>query len=431
MNNIEWLSKESAGWVEDGIITPEQQQQIQLRYPAGKASSPLMLFFAIIGSLLIGGGVILIFATNWWKLPVALKLVISLLPLLAAQGVCLYVYLKKPASPSFREGGTILLTLAFFAAVALIGQAFHTPSDLQSYILVCILFALPGIYLFRAKAAMAIYIAGVLFTGWSWPQWTPLILALLPLPFFYWEITASSQDVPCQTAPWQQSNRRGSPEKSSSKGVSKGLQNYLLFLLSLLTARTMIQITDSAMNLEALEIALTCGLMLLLLDALFRKVSKEYFFTAAKLLAFLVITAASLIAAFDFSYESGGGRAFVLAAIITAVYAGLKYKKFAGPSSADFLFGAAVVLILFAQKAGAAANIIMAALGVLFIARGSKTLKLSQLNYGMALIVSLIAIRFFDSAVSLLARGIVFILLGTAFLGINLYISRKKRGPAK
>ncbi len=415
MNNIEWLSKESAGWVEDGIITPEQQQQIQLRYPAGKASSPLLLFFAIIGSLLIGGGVILIFATNWWKLPVALKLVISLLPLLAAQGLCLYVYLKRPASPSFREGGTIFLTLAFFAAVALIGQVFHRPSDLQSYILVCILFALPGIYLFRAKAAMAIYIAGVLFTGWSWIQWTPLILALLTLPFFYWEITAS-------------------PESSSSKGSSsKGLQNYLLFLLSLLIARTMIQITDSAMNLEALEIALICGLMLLLLlDVLFRKVSKEYFFTAAKLLGFLVITAASLIAAFDFSYGSaGGGRAFVLAAIITAAYAALRYKRFAGLSSADFIFGAALVLILFAQNAGAAANAIMAVLGVLFIVRGSKTLKLSHLNYGMALIVSLIAIRFFDSAISLLARGIVFILLGTAFLGINLYISRKKRGPAK
>ncbi|MEL7624046.1 MAG: DUF2157 domain-containing protein [Clostridiales bacterium] len=409
MNNIEWLSRESAGWVEDGIITPEQQQQIQLRYPAGKASSPLLLFFAIIGSLLIGGGVILIFATNWWKLPVALKLVISLLPLLAAQGLCLYVYLKRPASPSFREGGTIFLTLAFFAAVALIGQVFHTPSDLQSYILVCILFALPGIYLFRAKAAMAVYIAGVLFTGWSWPQWTPLILALLPLPFFYWEIRASS--------------------KGSS---SKGLQNYLLFLLSLLIVRTVIQITDSTMNLEALEIALVCSLMLLLLDVLFRKISSEYFFTAAKLLAFLIITAASLIAAFDFSYESaGGGRAFILAAIITAAYAALRYKRFTGPSSADLLFGAAVVLILFAQNAGAAANVIMAALGVLFIVRGSKTLKLSQLNYGMALIVSLIAIRFFDSAISLLARGIVFILLGTAFLGINLYISRKKRGPAK
>ncbi len=419
MNNIEWLKKESAVWVEEGVITPEQQQQIQLRYPAGKTGSPLLLFFAIIGSLLIGGGIILVFATNWWKLPVALKLVIALLPLLAAQGLCLYVYRKQLSSLAFREGGAVFLALAFFAAVALIGQVFHTPSDLESYILTCILFALPGIYLFRAKAAMAIYVIGLLFTGWSLPQWVAPALAVLPLPFFYWEIRAASR---------QDSIRQGSARGPAATGV----QNYLLLLLSFLIGRAIIQIASETLNMEALETALACGLILLLLDAVFRKISSEYFFTAAKLLAFLGITGAALIAAFDFSYRSDGGlMAAALAALITAAYAGLRYNRFSGPSAADLLFGAAVLLILLAGNAGAAANLIMAVLGVLFIVWGSRTLKLNHLNYGMFLIVALIAMRFFDSSISLLGRGIVFILLGAAFLGINLYISRKKRGPAK
>lgn len=134
MNNTEWIRKESNQWVADGIITPEQNELIQMRYPANKAGSPLLLLFAVVGSLLIGAGMILIFATNWWKIPVAVKIIIAFIPLLAAQGVCVYTLVKKPHSVSFREGAVVFLSLSFFAALALIGQVFHTPSNLDSYI---------------------------------------------------------------------------------------------------------------------------------------------------------------------------------------------------------------------------------------------------------------------------------------------------------
>lgn len=72
-------------------------------------------------------------------------------------------------------------------------------------------------------------------------------------------------------------------------------------------------------------------------------------------------------------------------------------------------------------------TLLVMGLGAAFLVRGSRTLTLSHINYGMALVVGTIVLRFFDSGLGLLGRGVVFILLGVVFLVINLYISRKKR----
>lgn len=397
---MEWIRKESDRWVEDGIITPEQRERIQMRYPVSKTGSPLLVFFAVIGSLLIGAGIILVFATNWWKLPVVVKIILAFLPLLASQGACLYIFFRKKHSASFREGGTVFLSLSFFAALALIGQVFHTPSDLESYILVCILFTLPGVYLFRAKAALAIYIAGAIFVGWSWPVWISLILTTLILPFFYKELMGTAH---------------------------KGVLNYLLFLLNLMVLNTIIVAIHE--GVEILEIALICGLAILLLDALFRKIGLVYFFTVAKLLSILCITVTMLFAAFDFSYrEDTSKMGFVFIAILVMAYIAIRYTTFSGLASTDLFAVSAVILTLSAPAAGVVANLLLIALGAYYIIRGSRTLTLSDLNFGMALIILMIAIRFFDSSLDLLGRGLVFILLGAAFLGINLYISRKRKG---
>lgn len=403
MNNIEWIRKEARQWAEEGIITPEQQELIQMRYPINKAGSPLLSFFAVIGSLLVGAGIILVFATNWWRLPAAIKIMLAFLPLLGAQAVCLYTFKKKWDSVSFREGSAVFLSLSFFAALALIGQVFHTPSNLESYILVCILFTLPGVYLFRAKAAMAIYIIGAIYIGSSWPVFVSFILTALVLPFFYLELKGSTH---------------------------KAVLNYLLFLLSCMVLNTLIHtvLDELYYTVTALETALICGLAMLLLDALFRKIGTVYFFTAAKLFSILIITFTALIAALDFSYrDSISAEALIMTVIITAAYLALRYTAFTGLAAADLFAGTAVILMLSSRFAGAAATLLLMALGIFYIIRGSRTLTLSNLNFGMLLVILVIGIRFFDSSLDLLGRGIIFIILGAAFLGINLFISRKRK----
>lgn len=403
INITEWITKESNRWVTEGIISPEQRERIQARYPETQESSPLFLLFAVIGSLLIGAGIILLFATNWWKLPVVLKIMLAFLPLLMAQGLCVYTLLRKYHAISFRESAVVLLSLSFFAATALIGQVFHTPSDLKSYILVCILFTLPGVYLFRAKTAMAIFIGGAIFVIWSSPIWTAILLTTLTLPFFYIELVKISH---------------------------KGALNYLLFLLILLVLNTMIVVIDGRLGI--LETMLICGLAMLTLDALFHKIGHIYFFTVAKLFSILFISITMLFAAFIFSYSAKISWAgLLLAAIIVAAYIGLRRTRFSGLASTDIFAISAIIMMIFSRFEGVAANALMVSIGVYYIVKGSRTLMLSSLNFGMVLVISIISIRFFDSSLDLLGRGIVFILLGTIFLGINLYISRKRKEQQK
>ena len=71
----------------------------------------------------------------------------------------------------------------------------------------------------------------------------------------------------------------------------------------------------------------------------------------------------------------------------------------------------------------------LAALGLATLARGLGEARLGATNVGLILLTTLASARFFDADLSFVARGIGFILVGLSFLGVNLYLVRK-RGEA-
>ena len=400
MNQTKWIFDESGKWVQDGIISGEQQAKILSRYQTVRSGNPLLLFFAIIGSLLIGAGIILIFATNWWRMPVIAKLITAFLPLLAAQSLCLYVAMKRYGSAAFREGSAVFLCLSFFAVVALIGQTFHTSSDLASYLLLCGLFTLPAAYLFRSKAALSIYAGCALYSAQDWK--IALLLFALSIPLYYLEI-----------------------RKSEHRGTS----GFLLILLSVLLIRLVFTILyDDLFFVSGYDIALSIGAILLLVDVLFRRISPIYFLTPPKLLGCLCISLTIWIAGIDFSGHGEYGLPVIFVILLLCAYGTIRYRMTRSLEISDVFAACAILLSVSAAFIGAAANLLMLLMGIFFIVSGGKTLQISSLNIGMAFLVLLIGTRFFDSSLSLLVRGIVFILLGAAFLAVNIIISRKRRG---
>lgn len=393
-----WLGAELERWVVEELITAEQRDQIALRYPPLRGTSPLVMAFAVIGALLMGAGIILVFATNWWSLPIGVRLVLAFLPLLLGQGLCLYTWKRKYHSAPFREGSALFLSLSFFAALALVGQIFHTPSDMGSYVLICSLVTLPGVYLFRGRAAAVVYVAGTLFVAWQWPTWVFFVMAAALLPFFWLALRGTAQ-------------RRG--------------MNVLLLLLSLLTVQGLM--LGTVPEVSGMEVVLLCALALLVMDALFCRVGKVYFFTVCKLLAVVGITAGLLFSLQDFlSATAPSPLAVGLGVALTVGYLLLRRGSFPAPTGGDLIFGAGMVLLLTGALGWLVSTLLVMGLGAAFLVRGSRTLTLSHINYGMALVIGTIVLRFFDSGLGLLGRGVVFILLGVVFLGINLYISRKK-----
>jgi hypothetical protein len=66
-------------------------------------------------------------------------------------------------------------------------------------------------------------------------------------------------------------------------------------------------------------------------------------------------------------------------------------------------------------------------LGIWTLAQGVVSRRLGTINGGMVILIVLILTRFFDSDLSLVTKGIVFILLGAAFMIVNLAHLRRRK----
>ena len=65
--HVQWLEKELPILETEGIVSPETGKEIKSYYCENTASGMhwAIIAFAVLGSLLIGAGIILLFAKNW------------------------------------------------------------------------------------------------------------------------------------------------------------------------------------------------------------------------------------------------------------------------------------------------------------------------------------------------------------------------------
>jgi len=130
--HIQWLAQEIDLWVREGVVTQAQAQAIRSRYPnAEEAHAWGRIAFAVAGAVLIGLGVILLFAYNWEKIPKYSKLAIIFLSLIAAHVAALY-----DRRPAIRETLHVLGTMLFGAGIWLIAQIYHMNEHYPTGILV-------------------------------------------------------------------------------------------------------------------------------------------------------------------------------------------------------------------------------------------------------------------------------------------------------
>jgi len=122
---IRWLQEELDLWVRDGVISGEQRNTIRARYPAVAGVNWSRLIFSSLGGVLIGLGVILLFAYNWEAMPKFLKLGVVFSALIVAHGAGLW--LRRPANGNLiaSEGMHVLGTILFGAGIWLVAQIYH------------------------------------------------------------------------------------------------------------------------------------------------------------------------------------------------------------------------------------------------------------------------------------------------------------------
>src|SRR3954468_4163885 len=192
-----WLLAELPELIATGVLAPEAADALRQHYSSQPSEAPRRLGFilsAILGSLLVGAGIVLLVAHNWDFLSRPIRCGIAFAPLILSQALAIFVLLRRGESAAWHETAAILNVAAIGTAMALVSQTYQIQGDFARFILVWMILALPIVYLFQTSVGLSAYFVGVAvwvfsskhgdFFGahpndlWGWP------LLLLGLPAF-------------------------------------------------------------------------------------------------------------------------------------------------------------------------------------------------------------------------------------------------------
>ncbi len=431
--NISWLKKELPLLKEAGVLNAETSARIKTYYAeqttATGGASWAVTAFSILGALLIGGGIILLFAHNWDELSRNTRAVISFLPLLLGAALS-FTALLRNGKTALRESAGLFHAIAIGSCIALIGQTYHLPSNVPAFLLIWALLAAPLMFLLSSTGACLIYLA--LITAWTgvaqneyrqaagyWPLLVPALLylrqclrqdrhspsTLLSLYGLLFSITISLGIVFERTVP--------------------GL--WTMAYAALLTGCYLLGIThyeESEGWGNPLKLFGTIGIAAL-----------TYLFTWTHFwneIGWNYCRTDWLHQSWGIWTDSGITLILIGGWAVAAVKA---FKKNSIETTSLSLFPLlAAICFLVGSKTDLAEvvnalifNIYFLFLGILFVVLGCRTLRLRQLNGGMFLLSLLIITRFFDDEFGFLARGVAFIVLGICFLVANLKLAHKKK----
>jgi len=132
-NFRQMLAVELPGWVEDGIISPEQATQLERKYQLDRlveeSRETLLKTLFMFGAALIALGVVAFVAAHWELIPKHGKWILITLAMLGSHTAGYRLWKVKNSSPYLGHALIILGTLIFGADIALIGQIFHLPGE--------------------------------------------------------------------------------------------------------------------------------------------------------------------------------------------------------------------------------------------------------------------------------------------------------------
>lgn len=434
--HLRWLYGELPSLVADGLLTEEAANSVRDRYgPVKEVSGRRIALTAcsILGSALVGSGIILLLAHNWTQMGRAARTVLSLSPLVVAQLVALSAAWTGRRTAAWREGTATLLSLSVGSSIALVGQTYHIPGDLGSFLLAWSLLVLPLVYLLDATLPFLLYCVGI--TAWSGYEQSSAGQAMLFWPLFalvlpsWWAVArGASTRVPAILRAW-----------------------VICFCLCVATGITLEK------GVPGLWILVYCGLFasFALAGARWergvRSAMQKPFLTVGTLGTVVI----ALLFTYEFAWDDIGWNYYrydprhhawacwpdyVLAAVLPCTAIALLVGTFRRGERVGSLFGAMPIVTLVAFSLAAVSdseiapviifNLYLLALGVWTVAHGIRTRRLGMVNGGMAILAALIVARFFDSEFGFVIRGVMFIVLGVGFLGVNILLARRTKGAA-
>ncbi|MDD5409226.1 MAG: DUF2157 domain-containing protein [Candidatus Omnitrophica bacterium] len=429
---LRWLYQELPGLVEKDVLSQEAADKIRQFYGEVKNPGRMnvgLVIFGTIGAFLIGLGIILLFAHNWDQLPRLSRAVLSLSPLIIGQILALWVLLKKPQSGALKESTATFLSLAVGAAIALISQTYNIHGDAATFILTWMLLILPLVYIMQASLPAVIYLIGI--TAWAGSNWDSPAravifwpLAAIIVPHLIW---ALRQEIYALRAAIVSLVMAVCVLFAASFSLGRNWPGLWVVIFPSIFAVIYFtgnwkfnQITTNWQ--KPLRFIGGMGLFVLVFQFTFKycwQYLGSYSYGINRDISFIGLLADYII---------------TLAIIATAVL--LFYDNLKRKNNLVAFFGAAPLLAIVAYFLNMQStflpllifNLYLFVLSLSRIVAGFRLNNQSLLNTGMLMLSVLIIARFFDSDISFIIKGLVFIIVGIGFLMANLVYTRRLGG---
>lgn len=422
------IIKDTPELVEAGVISQQTADNIQHYYNSkgGQSQNKLLVVFGILGAVLVGLGIILIIAHNWDELSKITKLCVAFLPLVIGQLLCVFTLIKKQDSTACREGAAAFLFFAVGASISLVSQIYNISGDLSLFLLTWMLLCLPLIYVMRSSAASLLYLIGITSYAtqagyWSYPHtepWYYWILLLLMLPHYYLLY------------------------KKKPEGNFMIFHNWIIPLSATITLGTVAKHSEELMFIAYIS-----------LFGLFYSIANMPFFQNQKsrnngYLSFGSIGTVAVLLFLSFNdfwkrlqtnqlkiTEVIHSQEFYACIILSALagiflYLQKRNNSVTNTKPMEFVFIFFILTFIIGTMSPIAVvliNLLVLAIAVLTIMNGIKIDHLGILNYGLLIIAALVTCRFFDTGLSFVIRGILFVLVGAGFFFANFQMIKKRK----
>ncbi len=434
--HIRWLHTEIDRWIADGLLTQEQAAAIRGRYPSSAPEIPWgKIIFSGIGAILLGLGVILLFAYNWDGMHRFLKLGIIFGGLFISHGIGYRLRREQGTYWVAGEGFHVLGIMLFGAGIWLIAQIYHIDEHYPNAFLFWGLGAL-GMAWALPSTAQGI-VAAILLTVWhgtegigfSHPNGIglPLIIGGI-LPLAWLQRSKALMTIGTIAGLTALSFTCGNIAEEIIVPVLFCWACALISLPSNLFATRMEKngFEDAALPLAGLGWIIYLTLLYILtFPGAENLIGLDTYDEIAMLCFFLsFLVAASLVGRWLYtllqkkSGQDPKSRSLPewLSAIGVCAGLGILFLRITVMRNIDDWGGAALFNLIFLYHAMA------------LIAIGSRTVSMRRTAAGCLLLSLLVIARYVDLFDSLLVRGIIFFLTGGAIFGAgSFYTSAKKR----
>jgi uncharacterized membrane protein len=406
---VSWLLEEIPKWIDKGVIDAASAHKIRAYYGEDDGAfeggrSYFLTLLAVLGSLLVSAGVILLFAYNWDDLSRGVKIAISFVPFVCALLLGSYSILFSD-DRRVKEGAALFASASIAVVTALVSQIYHIDGAFSDFTMLILASALPLVYILDSHALAAAYSFG-LFGLLSHPQPQHAIqLAYLTaiVPFLTWKIFSGG--VP---AVW-------------SRYVAMAPLAFFVFVSAGERGWTMAFIAASSMLFCAGLMCREKGL----------KLSENPWLTAG----WTVFTVAALAASGSkrFLDMAGSGTSFDFLSYLWIIPLAASFAiAFTHRSAVKIgsLFLPVLALVAFFAPFKdmpllPAANIAFALFGALCMASGVRKRDLLAVNAGLIQLLLLFVFRFFDGNFGILTRSLTFIGAGALLIALNIWLSRR------